>query len=243
MRNIPWRRDELIVTLDFYFRHAPAIPGKTSQAVLALSAFLNELQNVMGGKRSDKFRNANSVYMKLMNFRRLDPDYTGKGLERGGKDESVVWDLYYSRRDELRRCSEAIRSFVSAEVVLPQLEINDYEGNEGQILTRVHLYRERNGKLVDRKKKMALKQLNRLVCEICDFDFELVYGGRGHGFIECHHTKPLSGLSPDGETTTMSDLSLVCSNCHRMIHRSKPWFSVQELRELVHAGTDQPSGS
>jgi len=58
------------------------------------------------------------------------------------------------------------------------------------------------------------------------------YGNRGIGFIECHHTKPVSML--DGKSTTrIEDLALVCSNCHRMIHRTRPWMSVDELRMAI----------
>ena len=235
MRNPTWTRDELIDTLEFYLRYAPVIPGKNSEEVSALSIFLNQLQSNMGGSRPEKFRNLNGVYMKLMNFRRLDPEYKGKGLERGNRDEETVWNLYYSERDELRRVSNAIRSFVSAEAIPPTEVVGGYyEGEEGQVLTRVHRYRERDSRLVKRKKEIALTERKALACDVCDFDFEAVYGNRGHGFIECHHKKPLSELSPDGEATILSDLSLVCSNCHRMIHKSRPWLSIGELRELVN---------
>ena len=38
--------------------------------------------------------------MKICNFLRFDPDYQGKGLERGGKLEKIVWDEYCHNRDE-----------------------------------------------------------------------------------------------------------------------------------------------
>lgn len=234
LRNPTWTRDELIVTLDFYLRHAPVIPGKVSQELSELSAFLNQLQVKLGGSRPEKFRNHNGVYMKLMNFRRLDPEYKGKGLERGNKDEEVVWNLYHSRRDELMRVAYAIRSF-SLSDALPFAEpaADYYEGEEGQLLTRIHRYRERDSSLVRRKKKIALGKLKRLPCEVCGFDIAAIYGDRGSRFIECHHKRPLSELSPDGEATTIDDLSLVCSNCHRMIHKSRPWLHVEELKALV----------
>ncbi len=234
MKNPRWTRDELIVTLDSYLRYVPAVPRKTSHAVSELSSFLSKLQVKVGGSRPEKFRNRNGVYMKLMNFRRLDPEYKGKGLERGNKDEEVVWNRYYSRRDELRRVAKAIRSFALSEEILPPEFMADcYEGEEGQILTRVHQHRERDNRLVKRKKDVALKELNRLACEVCEFDFRSMYGDRGYGFIECHHKKPLSELSPEGEVTTLADLSLVCSNCHRMVHKSRPWLSIEELKSLV----------
>jgi len=58
------------------------------------------------------------------------------------------------------------------------------------------------------------------------------YGDHGDGFIECHHTKPVSELQV-GEKTKLSDLALVCSNCHRMIHRKRPWLSVDGIRTLL----------
>ena len=236
MRNPPWSRDELIVTLDFYLRHAPSIPGKSSSEVSDLSTFLGQLQSKMGGVIPEKFRNRNGVYMKLMNFRRLDPTYDGKGLERGNKDEEAVWDLYYSRRDELRKVADAIRSFVSLdEVPSTESTADYYEGEEGRVLTRIHRYRERDTGLVRRKKEITMKECGTLVCEVCDFNFESVYGDRGRGFMECHHRKPLSELSLSGELTTIADLSLICPNCHRMIHKSRPWLSIEELRELVRS--------
>ncbi|MFM8998348.1 MAG: HNH endonuclease, partial [Candidatus Limnocylindrus sp.] len=42
----------------------------------------------------------------------------------------------------------------------------------------------------------------------------------GDGFIEVHHLAPLF-IDDQPRRTTMSDLLLLCSNCHRMVHRSK----------------------
>ena len=235
MANPNWSRDEHLVTLDFYLRHRPSIPNKESTEISELSDFFNRLQSKMGGDIPDKFRNTNGVYMKLMNFRRFDPDYEGKGLERGNKDEGVVWNLYSSKPDELRKISAAIRSLVSSDTPISPKEIisdDEEEGEEGGILTRTHRYRERNTKLVKRKKKRVLKEQGILRCEVCEFDFKTVYGDHGEGFIECHHTKPVSELKV-GEKTKISDLSLVCSNCHRMIHRKRPWLSVEELKHKI----------
>jgi predicted HNH restriction endonuclease len=60
----------------------------------------------------------------------------------------------------------------------------------------------------------------------------VTYGARGKDFIECHHTKPVSELAV-GEKTRLTDLVLLCSNCHRIVHRKKPWLGIDELREIV----------
>jgi Predicted restriction endonuclease len=106
---------------------------------------------------------------------------------------------------------------------------------EGRKLTRLHEYRERSGSLPDRIKAKALERHGKLECECCGFDFEACYGVRGRGFIECHHKKPIATLMEDGEPTKESDLALVCANCHRMIHASKPWLALEELKALFRS--------
>lgn len=51
-------------------------------------------------------------------------------------------------------------------------------------------------------------------------------------YIECHHVVPLSALQK-GAQTKLKDLSLVCANCHRMIHRRKAWLTMEALRKLL----------
>ena len=236
-RNPIWNRDELILAMDFYLRHAPQIPNKGSAEIADLSEQLKCLQRRLGGDRTATFRNANGVYMKLMNFRRFDPSYEGKGLQRGNKDEEVVWKLFADRPDELRKIADAIRDYTSADTYIPSADViadNEVESDEGTILTRTHRYRERDASLVRKKKLSVQKAVGALSCEACGFEFVKRYGDHGDGFIECHHTKPLSELA-SGEKTRLSDLALVCSNCHRMIHRKRPWLSLDDLRSLLRS--------
>lgn len=102
---------------------------------------------------------------------------------------------------------------------------------EGRILYRMHRDRERNADIVERKKNDFLKKHKCLRCEICGFDFAETYGDRGKGFIECHHMIPVSQLDP-GKKTRLKDLCLVCSNCHRMLHRGG-LCTPEELRKIL----------
>jgi predicted HNH restriction endonuclease len=81
-----------------------------------------------------------------------------------------------------------------------------------------------------------MKNNGKLACDVCDFDYTTVYGDLGVGFIECHHRIPVSDLQP-GAKTKLSDLALVCANCHRMLHRKRPWLTIEVLRNLVAATT------
>jgi len=233
MKNPPWTRDEHLLALDFYLSHAPSIPAKDSREVLELSGVLNQLHSYLEHEKNENFRNANGVYMKLMNFRRLDPAYAGVGLANGNKDEQIVWDLYAEKRNELSQIASKIKAVAGNQrEALPVIPPDEEEGNEGQILSRVHRFRERDRTLVAKKKSKFLQDHARVFCEACGFDFENKYGERGKDFIECHHTRPVSEIGL-GEVTRLTDLILLCSNCHRMIHRQKPWLSVQGLQEIL----------
>ena len=107
----------------------------------------------------------------------------------------------------------------------------DTGSREGRLLKHWHYARERDRALRTRKINRFFKDNGCVFCEICLFDFEKVYGPRGAMFAECHHVVP---LHTSGDTTTkLEDLILLCSNCHRMIHRKSPWLTPDELRTLV----------
>jgi hypothetical protein len=106
---------------------------------------------------------------------------------------------------------------------------------EGTAKFELHRRLERDTTLALHLKEKRLASTGKLVCEICDFDFVARYGTHGLGFIEAHHTMPVSQLS--GKTRTQeSDLILVCSNCHRMLHRGPQLLSAPELRSLMRHG-------
>lgn len=109
----------------------------------------------------------------------------------------------------------------------------EFEGREKRVLI-LHKYFERKSRIINEKKEEARRK-EALYCEICLFDFSKAYPIVGEGFIECHHKKPISL----GERITRSeDLVLICSNCHRMLHRKyqSGFLSIEELKEVVNKG-------
>lgn len=97
---------------------------------------------------------------------------------------------------------------------------------EGKRRFREASYFSRNPELV-----AAAKAELGLVCMVCDFDFEAAYGDVGHGYIECHH---LYEMARDEEReTTVSDVAVVCANCHKMIHRGGKLRSIDEMKNLL----------
>jgi len=104
---------------------------------------------------------------------------------------------------------------------------------EGKVKERLHKQRERNTALIKLVKREVFAKSGKLECECCGFDFEKKYGDIGREFIEAHHTLPVSELHEDGEETKIEHIALVCSNCHRMLHRRRPWLNINELKKLI----------
>ena len=229
-RNPTWARDELILALELYLRRRRHLPGADDPDVQELSAFLNSLPIHTVRPDLERFRNPNGVALKLANFAALDPQYPGAGMRAGGRLDAVVWDRFAPRPDELGHVVETIRNAAAASLLpsVPEADEEEFEADEGRLLTRLHRRRERSAALVKRKKDAVHKAHGTLSCEVCGFDFARRYGDLGAGFIEAHHILPLATA---GTTTTrLADLALVCSNCHRMLHRAKPWMTPATLQ-------------
>ena len=97
----------------------------------------------------------------------------------------------------------------------------EFSAPEGSVELRAHYQRERSTILVKKKKEDFKNHYGKVKCEICGFCFEESYPqDLGKDYIEAHHKTPLSKISGQVKTT-LDDLMLVCSNCHRMIHRTK----------------------
>jgi 5-methylcytosine-specific restriction enzyme A len=103
---------------------------------------------------------------------------------------------------------------------------------EGRPKLRVHFVKERSSNLSRQKKQTVLAQSGCLACECCNFDFYDAYGDRGKDFCEVHHTTPLAKLTK-ATAVTLSDLVIVCSNCHRMLHRFEPLLTIEQLKKIV----------
>ena len=109
------------------------------------------------------------------------------------------------------------------------LQVSEIEGAPRLVS---HLRRERSRKLVKAKKAAVIAAGGTLACEVCGFDFQLIYGAWGEGFCEIHHKVPIA--TTDASTATkLEDLAVLCSNCHRVVHRIEPMPSIETLSTRV----------
>lgn len=149
---------------------------------------------------------------------------------KGGIGQSNVW---FADKPESSEIVKEVTNLIETGST-PQLpDIDRYlSSSEGNPRLVAHLRRERNASLVKAKKKATLKTTGKLRCEVCKFDFSEVYGEYGEDFCEVHHLKQLS--KADGVVKTeLQDLAVVCSNCHRIIHRTEPMLGIAELSKII----------
>ena len=242
IRNPKWHQDEIILALDLYFSRTRGSIDAKNPKIIELSKILNTLPLFYDKPNEEKFRNANGVTLKLSNFLAIDPSYDGKGMTGGSKLDEAIFNQFVNKQDQLRAVAAEIRRVTSDEQWKKKVgEIEDDDlaftdsVTEGQILYKLHKVFERDRKIVQRKKEQALARFGKLACEACVFVFDEFYGDIGKDFMECHHRTPLSKLRISTKTT-LDSLALVCSNCHRMLHKRIDTISVEDLRMMIKYG-------
>ncbi len=235
MKNPTWHKDEIILALELYFSPDRGSIDSKNPKIIELSKLLNQLPLFEDRPDAERFRNKNGVALKLANFQAFDVSYTGKGMSRGSKLDKELVEYFQFRIPELNSVAAEIKEMASNRKVVEKLrdvENENIEGFsvwEGSSIYRLHKAIERDQKIIKLKKVNTLKETGKLSCEACGFDFKETYGERGDGFIECHHRSPLHKLKSKVQTR-LNDLALVCSNCHRMLHRDLGSISVEILK-------------
>lgn len=103
---------------------------------------------------------------------------------------------------------------------------------EGKIVERMHRSRERNSKVIELAKSNFKNKHGKLFCEVCHFNFIDKYGEVGEDYIEGHHTVWVSDMPADYKSKP-EEIALLCANCHRMVHRKRPWLTMDNLKSLI----------
>jgi predicted HNH restriction endonuclease len=116
------------------------------------------------------------------------------------------------------------------QTVRKDLEAIESESHaEGGMSLKLVNYFERNPEL-----RASAIRIHGTTCMACGFNFKSKYGEHGSDFIEVHHVIPVSRNSEKKLVNPNTDLVVVCSNCHRMIHRKNiNILSLGDLKELI----------
>ncbi len=233
--NPDWTRDETILALDLYLSLAGERVRSSSPEIQELSAFLRSLPYHATAAKKPTFRNPPGVAFKLQNIRQIA---TGKGLENVSKTDRTVWSELGHQPDEVRVLAKAIRA--GAIALSNELDDDDEEFSEGKVLTALHRKRERARGI--RKRLLDSKRGAGLRCEICTYEGEKLPRDLLECIFEAHHLVPLAELGE--RKTRLSDLSLLCASCHRVIHRliarDRHWYTIAEARIAIAHGVSAP---
>jgi hypothetical protein len=111
----------------------------------------------------------------------------------------------------------------------------DYGATEGVhevlLLREGHAIKVRTERI--ERNQVARKECIRAhgtTCSVCGMSFEAEYGEIGMGYIEVHHLNPLRASVGERMIDPVADLCPVCPNCHAMLHRNDPPFTIDELK-------------
>ena len=80
-------------------------------------------------------------------------------------------------------------------------------------------------------------------CAACGMSFGAEYGSAADGFIHVHHLRPLSEVGASHTVDPVADLRPVCPNCHAVIHRRVPPYSVEEVRTFWQQRHAEPGAA
>lgn len=242
--NPNWTRDETILALDLYFDLDGKIPSGSDERVKALSEMLRRFPYHAEASRKESFRNPDGVAFKLQNLRQIA---TGKGLGNVSETDRAVWSEFGASSAAVKSLANLIRAGVTASESIEPLKL-DAEFAEGRVITELHSRREREPKL--RKRLLSSRRGGgKLFCDMCHSPPLSTNAALQDAHFEAHHIVPLS--STGVRITRLSDLALLCANCHRLLHRAiaveKRWLTVAEGKAIcgirsVGGSSDQSSG-
>lgn len=190
-------------------------------------------------------------YEPGIGFFKLYSELTGRKIKK--EESDLIW---LEESDKCFKCKEwdklllevipphevqlkvhKIEPIINISSEFKNLQMKDerklYQEGKERLKQHIKLEKERNPLVIKDAKTAFFRIHGRLYCEICGFDFKKVYGELGKNFAEGHHKKMVAGMDKEGDTVTIDDIAIVCSNCHTMLHRSNPPISVEKLKDII----------
>ena len=228
--TIRWRRIVLVFEPGKFAGDLLVAMGRSDETGRA--AFRSVLSECANRGASIDFR---------VNDRLLDPQSGEIWTERWSRLTLILQKQFDSETTDTEQLTEDAfywsRLFVAAVLTLVPIESNEKTDvnqiigfAEGGSTTNQSTHYER-----DRRNRAAAIAIWGSHCQACGLDFGTRYGDVAAGFIEVHHTTPVSELEPSTVVDPSRDLVPLCSNCHAVAHRRNPPFSVKEIQTLIQS--------
>jgi 5-methylcytosine-specific restriction protein A len=200
---------------------------------------LADRAELMRKRVSDFQANLPTITIDLGSNARLPGDYVAGhalGLSYGA---NTIPDEATLRRD-LRNVVRAYRALTFRGGIEGDVEPLSDLSDEFNIPTDTSITETRRyvfHRKIERNRTAAknAKKFHGTICQACDLDFGVRYGAIGKGFIEAHHLKPIGTLEEGVPVKydVASDFAVLCSNCHRMIHKTTDPSDLDGFRKLI----------
>lgn len=156
--------------------------------------------------------------------------------------KELVDDLGYNPKFRpngsiIRVTEERLHTHNGAEGYLNKIRKQPYNSKtKNEIFFKEGIRQRKEVSFFSRNPRLVLmaKEVYGYRCNVCNFDFEDFYGDIGKEFIECHHLDPLSESdTKEIAGTHLEEVITVCSNCHKMIHKKSPPYTIEELKRKI----------
>lgn len=208
------------------------MPSAADPCVIALSQVLRAFPHHSMAARKESFRNPDGVAFKLQNLRQVA---TGKGLGNVSKMDKTVWEELGATPSKVEEIAALIKAGISTLQKVQEEEAEYEVFVEGRVVTEAHLRRERSAKLRSRLIEQRKKD-DRLSCELCGRLPQGLNQAISDAIFEAHHIVPLA--AGEVRNTKLSDMALLCSCCHRLIHRAiasrGQWLGLLEAKKAIY---------
>jgi len=170
-------------------------------------------------KRIAKYYDINFTERNSQKFKFWDLFFNG-----WDEDTKFVWQLRENLIEALKETELTGEEQFAEEIPQENIKILS-EGIKKTIIVNTF---ERNSKA----RIECIKHWGTLCC-VCNFNFEEKFGEIGKEFIHVHHLTPISEIGQSYEIDPINDLRPVCPNCHAMLHKQNPPYSIEELQQII----------
>ena len=210
----------------------PTGAAKTTKAVIASA--LSRQYPSDGSKhwsgRPDRYK----WRVDLANVRYITIDEVKRAFDEAGAQWAGQWAVKHVRLPLWLVEDDQKLYPIAEDDELPNLAEEDEEpsATEGLLTEVVYYKRSRDRALRDQ----ALRA-SKGVCAVCETDYSQWLEGKGIRVLQVHHRQQLA-MTDAPVITRLSDLAVVCANCHMLIHMdSKQALTIEALRAMLGKNT------
>lgn len=203
---------------DYFTAYEYMIKGKCYKRTINNDALEYYLKNIL---KDYGYKGLNNALIALKEHIEYYSNKTGNKCKKAMR----IHEVYMGELFEIDKNSVTLN--LDDNFLDNGIEIENFEEGKS-IKVTVNKY-ERNN--LARKKCIEHHGYN---CSICKLNLEERYGDIGKEFIHVHHIKPLSEISSEYKVDPINDLLPVCPNCHAIIHRKRPCYTIEEMLKIIN---------